>query len=242
MNTSKPDSNLLYELNMARRRLDLEIIAAEKQLENVKKRLDGLMHDLYIYLGLLVAPVILFVILNMFTMIPSQSVLFLFLVIIKYIILCIYVIMLPANIYHLIYAIMLLRINKENNLAVDLPLLEGVRRGGAPPQERSFRSEHDKLLLVLTRYYLVLERLEQLQASEGYHVILYHRHRISCYHKGEENLRHVFQGGGQAKYIWDRCQGLWRQHNRIYTAVRSERESQCGIRLGQAAQPLHIRT
>ena len=58
---------------------------------------------------------------------------------------------------------MLLQINKENDLAVDLPLLEGVRKWKEPVyQEKTFRSEHDKLLLVLTRYYLNQERLEQL--------------------------------------------------------------------------------
>ncbi len=163
MNTSKPDPRLLYELNIQRRRLDLEIIAAEKQLENVQKRLDGLKHDLYIYLGLLTVPVIVFVILNVFSMIPSKSFMYILVVILKYLILCIYIIMLPANTYHLIYAIILLRINKENDLAVDLPLLEGVRKGTEPIyQEKTFRSEHDKLLLVLTRYYLNKERLEQL--------------------------------------------------------------------------------
>ncbi len=63
MDNLKPDPNLLYELNMARRRLDLEIIAAEKQLENVKKRLKGLQQDLYFYLGFLIVPVIVFIIL-----------------------------------------------------------------------------------------------------------------------------------------------------------------------------------
>lgn len=163
MNTLKPDPRLLYELNLQRKRLDLEIIAAEKQLESVKKRLEGLKHDLYIYLGLLIVPVIVFVILNAFSMIPSKSFIFILIVILKCLIFCIYVIMLPVNIYHFIYAIMLLQINKENDLAVDLPLLEGVRKWNEPIyQEKTFRSEHDKLLLVLTRYYLIQEHLEQL--------------------------------------------------------------------------------
>jgi len=163
MDNTKPDWHLLYELNMQQKKLDLEIMAAEKQLESVKKRLDGLTHDLYIYLSVLIMPIILFIILNTFTMIPSKSILFLLLVIAKYLILCIYIIMLPVNLYNLINAIMLLNLNKENDLAVDLPLLEGIRKGFEPIRpEKTYRSEHDKLLLVLTRYYLNQEKLEQL--------------------------------------------------------------------------------
>ena len=160
--TQKPDQRLLYELDMACRRLELEIIAAEKQLESVKQRLESLKHDLYVYWGLLIVPVIVFIILNLFTMLPVPSLLFILFVIVKYIILALYVMTFSINVYHLIKATMLFQENKENNIPVELPLPEGTRKGEPIPQEKNYRSEHDKLVRVLTRYYLNQEQLEQL--------------------------------------------------------------------------------
>lgn len=156
------DYRLLYELNMYQRKLDLEIAAAEHQLSSVQKRLTSLVHDLYMYLAFLIVPLLVCAVLNAFTAIPSASILFFVFSIVSRIIICAYIILLPANVYHTIKTIMYLRLNRERDIPVDLPLLEGVRKGDKVPQEPNFRSEHDKLLLVLSRYYLNQDTVKEL--------------------------------------------------------------------------------
>ena len=55
----QPNQQLLYEVNMYRRKVDLEITAAEKQLATVERRLKSLKHDLYVYLGFIIVPLLL---------------------------------------------------------------------------------------------------------------------------------------------------------------------------------------
>ena len=162
-NTNKQQNqHLLNKINMCRLKFDAEIRAAECQLASVKRRLTGLRHDLYIYFAFLCVPLILYFICNAFSSTPSRTVTYMLFASAKVIILFIYVIMLPSIIYNLTKTITLLWINRESDELATLPPLEGTRKGGSAPQEVSYRSEHDKLLLVLSRYYLNQDKLNEL--------------------------------------------------------------------------------
>ena len=162
-NSSKQQNqHLLNKINMCRLKFDAEIKAAEYQLASVKRRLTGLTHDLYIYLALLGVPAILYFICNIFSSVPSRSLTYIVFASAKVVISFVYVIMLPSIIYNLTKTITLLWINRETDELATLPPLEGTRKGGSAPQEVSYRSEHDKLLLVLSRYYLNQDKLNEL--------------------------------------------------------------------------------
>lgn len=162
-NSSKQQNqHLLNKINMCRLKFDAEIKAAEYQLASVKRRLTGLTHDLYIYLALLGVPAILYFICNTFSSVPSRSLTYIVFASAKVVISFVYVIMLPSIIYNLTKTITLLWINRETDELATLPPLEGTRKGGSAPQEVSYRSEHDKLLLVLSRYYLNQDKLNEL--------------------------------------------------------------------------------
>ena len=162
-NTNKQQNqHLLNKINMCRLKFDAEIRAAECQLASVKRRLTGLRHDLYIYLALLGVPAILYFICNIFSSVPSRSLTYIVFASAKVVISFVYVIMLTSIIYNLTKTITLLWINRETDELATLPPLEGTRKGGSAPQEVSYRSEHDKLLLVLSRYYLNQDKLNEL--------------------------------------------------------------------------------
>ncbi len=56
--------------------------------------------------------------------------------------------------------------NRESDEPATLPPVESTHKGGKAPQEKSYRMERDKLLLVLSHYYTYREKLEQLPIFE----------------------------------------------------------------------------
>lgn len=160
---------LLYEINMYRRKLDLSITAAEHQLASVKHRLTNLTHDLYTYIAFLVVPMILVAICNIFAETPSRTIAYVVFASIKLVILFIYIITLPINMRNLIKTVILIWLNKESDEPVILPPLEGTCKGSAILKEETYRSEHDKLVRVLSYYYLNQDKLEKLYQKVNSH-------------------------------------------------------------------------
>lgn len=153
---------LLYECDSMRAKLNLEITATEHQLDSVKKRLAGLTHDVYVYLAFIFVPLLLIGLMSLFPTRPSvMQIIF---QVIYTILLITYILSLPFNIYHFIKACMLLHINKESSdTTITPPPLEGTLKGRPPQQETTYRSEYEKLIYVLTRYYLNVEALDNLE-------------------------------------------------------------------------------
>ena len=156
------NQHLLNRIDMYRQKINLKTSAAEYQLASVKQRLTVLTHDLYVYAGFLGIPVVLNVIFDIVFPMPSRTILYMVFASARVIISFLYVITLPYNIYHFVKTIILLWLNRESDVPVSLPPLEGTRKGGTAPNEGSYRSEHDKLILVLSRYYINQDKLDQL--------------------------------------------------------------------------------
>lgn len=158
----QPNQQLLYEVNMYRRKVDLEITAAEKQLATAERRLKSLKHDLYVYVGFLTVPLLLCWIFTGISTLFFSPIVYIIFEVAKFIALCIFVILFFPSIYNLTKTIILLRINRETDEPAQLPPVESTQKGGKAPQEESYRLERDKLLLVLSRYYIYQDKLEQL--------------------------------------------------------------------------------
>ncbi len=156
------NQHLLNKIDMYRQKINLKTSAAEYQLASVKQRLTGLTHDLYVYAGFLGVPVVLNFIYNIVFPMPSRTILYMVFASARVIISFLYVITLPYNVYHFVKTMILLWLNRESDVPVSLPPLEGTRKGGPAPNEASYRSEHDKLILVLSRYYINQDKLDQL--------------------------------------------------------------------------------
>ena len=153
---------LLYELNMYRRKLELGITAAEQQLASVNKRLHNLSQDLYIYLAFLTVPIPVYLVFHFLSLTPVRIWSYMIFTAVKFSVLVIYLVMLPPNIYRLTKTIILLWINRETDEQVLLPPIQGKSNGGKALDEESYRSERDRLVRVLGRYYIYREKLEKL--------------------------------------------------------------------------------
>ena len=158
----QPNQQLLYEINMYRRKVDMEITAAEKQLASVEERLKRLKQDLYVYLGFILVPLILYCIFDVLTLLFFSPLVYIIFNIASFLTVCIFVILLIPSIYNLTKTITLLCLNRESDESVNLPPAETALRGGLPPEEESYREERDKLTLVLGRYYVYRDKLERL--------------------------------------------------------------------------------
>lgn len=111
-------SRLLYEWNTRRTKLDYAIAQMERQLASVNKRLDSLKHDFALYVGMLTIPVILYILIALVTNILSPLSGFVFLVvfvIFRDVLLCVYIIFLPFNIYYLIRTMQTIKGNEESS-------------------------------------------------------------------------------------------------------------------------------
>jgi len=159
---SQSNMQLLYEVNMYQRKVDLEITAAEKQLASVEGRLVRLKHDLYVYLGFILVPLLLSGIFDFLITVFFHPMVYIVFTIASFLCICAFVILFIPSTYNLIKTIILLHINRESDEPALLPPAESSIRGGKAPQEESYRSERDKLVLVLGRYYVYREKLEQL--------------------------------------------------------------------------------
>lgn len=157
----QPNQQVLYELSMHRRKIELEIAAVEQQLDSVEKRMTGLRHDLFVYLGFLSVPAILAGIISILSSVLYTPVIFLFFDIVNFVVLCVYVIIFPASVYNFVKTILLLCMNRESDEPVSLPPIESAFKG-RQVEEESYRIERDKLQLVLSRYYTYKDKLDQL--------------------------------------------------------------------------------
>ena len=158
----QPNQQLLYEVNMYRRKVDLEITSAEQQLASVEGRLKRLKQDLFVYLGFIIVPHILRYIFDVLTLLFFSPLTYIIFSVASFLTVCIFVILLVPSIYNLTKTIILLYLNRESDEPVNLPPAETAQRGGLPPEEESYREERDKLMLVLSRYYVYRDRLERL--------------------------------------------------------------------------------
>lgn len=158
-------SRLLYEWNTRRTKLDFAIAQMERQLASVNKRLDSLKHDLALYAGMLTIPLVLYALISLVTNIlsPLSGLLFLFVfVIFRDVLLCVYIIFLPFNIYYLIRTMQTIKRNEEPAENIAEPPREGTS-GGEPKPEITYRSEQQKLVFILSRYYLYQDAMNQLK-------------------------------------------------------------------------------
>ena len=154
---------LLYECETMRAKINYEIEAAERQLASVTKRLVSLKHDLYIYLAFIFVPL---VVLGLLAGLIALSGILLepFLQTFFSLLLILFIMGLPFNIYHIIKTCLLIHVNKEAPEKMGcLPPEEGTYKDGKIPIEPNYQTEYQKLIAVLTKYYLHPEKLEQLE-------------------------------------------------------------------------------
>ena len=165
------DIRLIYEWNTRRAKLDFAVKEVEHQLASVKKRLKSLRQDLIIYSAFLAIPLIIYLLLGRIINLigvssaSSHALLFTILLAVHKIVLCVYVIFLPFNICHFIRTIILVNQNKESDSSnFTLPPLAGTLKSNhqAIPEEASYRSEYNKLMYVLTRYYMNQDIMDEL--------------------------------------------------------------------------------
>lgn len=158
-------SRLLYEWSTRRTKLDFAIAQMERQLASVNKRLDSLKHDLALYAGMLTIPLILYMLIVLVTNILHPLSGFLFLVvfvIFRDVLLCGYIIFLPFNIYYLIRTMQTIKRNEEPSENIEEPPREGTSKDDPKP-ESTYRSEQQKLVFILSRYYLYQDAMNQLK-------------------------------------------------------------------------------
>lgn len=158
----QPNQQLLYEVNMYRRKVDLEITAAEQQLASVERRLKHLKQDFFVYLGFLIGPLVLEYILGIIGTVFFSPITYIVVSVAMFLAECAFVILLIPSIYNLTKILILFWLNRETDEPVTFPPVETPGRGGKAPQEESYRLEREKLLLVLSRYYIYRDKLEQL--------------------------------------------------------------------------------
>lgn len=157
-------SRLLYEWNTRRTKLDYAIAQMERQLASVNKRLDSLKHDFALYVGMLTIPVILYALIALVTNNLSPLSGFVFLVvfvIFRDVLLCVYIIFLPFNIYYLIRTMQIIKRNEEPTENIAEPPREGTSKDES--KESTYRSEQQKLVFILSRYYLYQDAMNQLK-------------------------------------------------------------------------------
>ena len=159
---SQSNMQLLYEVNMYRRKVDLEITAAEQQLASVEGRLKHLKQDFFVYLGFLIGPLVLRYILGIIGTVFFGPIIYIVISVAIFLTECAFVILLIPSVYNLTKILILFWLNRESDETVTFPPVETPGKGGKAPQEESYRSERDKLVLVLGRYYVYREKLEQL--------------------------------------------------------------------------------
>ncbi|MCM1325403.1 MAG: hypothetical protein NC094_02135 [Bacteroidales bacterium] len=166
------NASLLYVWNQEKWHLDYAITEAESQLVSVNRRLHGLWQDLALYAGILVVPVIFWKLLQYVgmwllrtrTYIVSNTFVYVLLQGAGTVLICVYILSFPVLAYSLLKTIALLWLNKEN------PQQTG---GLLPPEkgkihkeldkEPTYRIEQQKLVHVLSRYYLYRDNMEELR-------------------------------------------------------------------------------
>lgn len=157
-------NELLYKLNVKYNQLEYAIQETEFQLASVNKRLRMLSQDLVAYLGMIVLPGLLFLLLLLLPDNYSTSLILIILTAFRVFLGYAYVFSLPFTIANLIKSIALLLLNSESRADAEFspPIPKGVRRGVKPQNERTYRIEQKKLTYVLSRYYLSRDALDEL--------------------------------------------------------------------------------
>ncbi len=164
-------ASLLYEWRTANARLDFAITEAECQLISVNKRLQDLWHNLLIYVGMIVVPMVLYFILGHIGMwlirtngyIVSNAFVYVLLEGARTVLLAVYVITLPIWIFNLIKSIFLLVINRENSEQTkNLLPPEAGKVHKEWEREATYRIEQQKLINVLSRYYRHRDTMKQI--------------------------------------------------------------------------------
>lgn len=165
-------ASLLYEWNKEMGRLDYAITGAESQLVSVNKRLKGLWQDLALYAGILVVPVIFwFVLLHIGTwllrtdaLVFSNTFVYVLLEGTRAFLMCVYILSFPVLVYNLLKTMALLWLNKENPQQIEglLPPEKG-KLHKEPDREPTYRIEQQKLIHVLSRYYLYRDNMKELR-------------------------------------------------------------------------------
>ncbi len=161
--SGQTDMRLIYEWNAKCAQLDLAIAAAERQLASVRKRKRRLWQGFWVYVALATVPVLLFHLLNL---VPyNKSVLYIFTVdLFRFALKGVYLILLPFNIYYLLYNGILLKLNHDSRgYNIEKLPLERELRGRQPEREASYQLEEKKLLFALNRYYLNRGMLAELR-------------------------------------------------------------------------------
>lgn len=165
-------ASLLYEWKTAKARLDFAITEAESQLVSVNKRLQELWQNLVIYTGMIVLPVVLWFflwrigiwLLRTNTFVASNTFVYVLLEGIRVLLMCVYVFTLPIWIFHLIKSIFLLVVNREDSeQAKSLLPPEKSKRYKEMEMEDTYRMEYQKLINVLSRYYLYRDNMNQIR-------------------------------------------------------------------------------
>ena len=134
--------------------LEFEIQAAERQLQSVNKRIKGLSYDIVLFIGALVIPRLVLIMMSIVPYRPS-----LFCVLwsgLQSLIMSLYIICMPFFLYRLILSIVLYIMNRPKGESKEPILLEPRdqrRSRDAVKPEKNYRVEQQKLVCILAKYY-----------------------------------------------------------------------------------------
>lgn len=176
MEDHRQDIRLIYEWNTVKNKIDYAISETELQLTSVNKRLQSLRHDLAAYIGLLIVPQLLFLLLDFLLNKQMEKITILIGSTFSYMILipltflrellgCVYILAFPFLVFHLVKTILLLRMNRESpdNAEYALPTEASKYHDAPEEREPTYRAEQQKLVCVLSRYYLYQDDLERIR-------------------------------------------------------------------------------
>lgn len=161
------DAQVTYELKNYQKKLNFEIDRLKVQLDFAQKKLQQAHSDVYVCLAAVLLPPCAATVLDY---LHNHHPLFKLLSLLSYLVWLLWSALLPFTSYAFIKSMLTKKKNRDSpKFTWQKPALRRVPAKSPPEAEPSYLSEQKKLLYVLGRYYLYLERLAQLlnRAAEG---------------------------------------------------------------------------
>lgn len=153
---------IVYDLENHKKSLELEIKKLECQLLNVENRLKHVYLDIWVYLGMIIVPLLLIPLLGFLS--SRNKLLEVTASVALVIVIVVFIISLPFTTYNLIKCFFLYLINREKDTdfvwekpAVKQPYIRRNQK-----EEDSYVAEKRKVVWVLNKYYLYRENYDRL--------------------------------------------------------------------------------
>lgn len=154
---------LLYAWEGYSNDLNLEIQAAEKQLQSVKKRLYGIKYDIFLFAVLIVLP---WIFIEFMKSVPNdKSVIYILWTALESWVDAVYSIAFPFLIYRFVMSVVLYMMNRPPREVPNIVLSKRYKAQGRASisAERNFWIEEQKLVAVLAKYYVKRQNLDDIK-------------------------------------------------------------------------------